>query len=396
MNILFLSSENIYPPHGGHHLRSWNVMRILAREHRLFFGGFAQNQVDYHYIPQLRAHCESVDLFSIPRTGYNPAFLASAARNGLSRHPLVAERYYIPAAQRWLTGLLRRKAIDLVHIDMLALGLYRFIIPQVPVFLTNHNVESLRLYRWYQVEKNPLLRPFLYYQYRKLRRFEGMICPAVDRCLVVSRMDQEHLRQLCGAGNFSIVPNGVDTRFFRPMAAAVDPRHLIWVGGMGSPYNADAVDHFLAAIWPRIVQRNPAVTVEFIGESPTAELQRQAARDPRIRVSGFVQDIRQQAAAAGLFIAPIRSGSGTKVKVLNAMAQAKAVVATPVAAEGIECCDGREIAIADDPARFAERVLELVDAPERAHQMGRAARHLMEQVYDWEVIGREMLKLYAA
>jgi polysaccharide biosynthesis protein PslH len=396
MNILFLSPEIPYPPHGGHHLRTLNVLKILAREHHIHFIGFAQNRRDFHYIPELRAQCESVDLFEIAKTGYNPAFFLAALKNAACRFPLVAQRYFIPAAQQRLERIMLQHKIDLVHIDMLALGLYRFLVPQVPVFLTNHNVESVRLYRWLEVEKNPALRLYLGYQYRKLRQFEKEICPAMDRCIAVSKTDCEYLHKLCGSENFSVVPNGVDISYFEPQPVALRPNHLIWVGGMGSPYNADAVNFFLEAIWPVIKRMNPKATVEFIGESPTALLQRLAARDPQIQVTGLVNDIRPSVSAAAVFIAPIRSGSGTKIKVLNAMAQAKAVVATSIAAEGIELVDGEHASIADDPQSFADRVCELLSERERAHRMGQAARGLVEQIYDWEVIGRNMLKLYAA
>jgi len=394
MTILFLSPEIPYPPQSGHHLRTLNVLKILARKHRIHFVGFAQNRKDYHYIPQIRPYCESVALFPIAPKGYRPAFLRVALKNLFSRQPLVAQRYLTPEARRWIERLQNRHSFDLVHIDMLALGLYRALFAHLPVFLTNHNVESLRLYRWSQIEQQPVLRLYLRYQYRKLRRFEQEICPAMDRCIVVSETDREHLQALCGGGRFSVVPNGVDTAYFKPVPIPQRPGHLIWVGGMGSPYNADAVDYFLAAIWPEISRRHPEVTAEFVGESPTPALQRLAGTDPRIQLTGFVDDIRPLVSAATLFIAPLRSGSGTKVKVLNAMAQAKAVVATPVAAEGIEGVDGEHLAIAATPQAFAAAVSALLADTGRTLRMGAAARALIDAKYSWEVIGRTMDQLY--
>jgi glycosyltransferase involved in cell wall biosynthesis len=396
MNILFISPENPYPPQGGHHLRSFNVLRLLAREHKIYFVGFAQGHEDFYHIPQIRPFCETVDIFAIPRTGYNPGFLAEVLRNLGQIHPLVAHRYYRKEAQERIRRLLQLYPIDLVHIDMLACSLYRSEIGDIPAFVTNHNVESLRLRRWCEVTGNPLLRSFLWYQYHKLHAFEKKMCARFDRCITVSRADRDYLQKMSGRGDFAVIPNGVDTRYFRPVDGEEQPGHLVWVGGMATPYNADAVDFFIEEIWPHIVRDYPDATIDFIGLSPTRVLRSKAAQDRRIRLTGFVDDIRPLVQQASIFVAPIRSGSGTKIKVLNAMAQGKAVVATSVAAEGIDALDGEHLCIADDPRLFADRVCELLNDQERRERLGKAARALIDERNSWDVIEREMSRLYGS
>lgn len=394
MNILFLSPENPYPPQGGHHLRSYNVLRLLAQDHRIFFVGFSQGNADFYYIPQLGKLCETVDIFRVPRTGYNLPFLREAVKNLFQPHPLIAERYLLKAARQRIRELMERCAIDLVHIDMLACALYRDGMEGVPVLVTNHNVESLRLQRRCQVTANPFLRSYLLYQSRKLYRFEREMCSRFDCCITVSAADRDYLQQMSGASRFAVIPNGVDTGYFRPVEGEETTGRLVWVGGMATAYNADAVDFFIGQIWPLITRLVPGVTIDFIGHSPTAKLRQTAAIDPRVRLFGFVDDVRPLVQSAALFIAPIRSGSGTKIKVLNAMAQAKAVVGTTVAAEGIEARDGFHLCIADEPGLFAERVAGLLADPSRREQMGRAAQHLIEQKYSWDVIDMQMKRLY--
>ncbi len=395
MNILFLSTEIPYPPDGGHHLRTLNVLKILARDHNIFMVAFAQNPAELQYVPEMEKYCRLVKVYPIARTGKNPAFLALMLRNLFSRAPLVARRYYLSAAARYLQDMVHNHHIDLVHIDMLALGCYRHLFRNIPVLLTDHNVEFIRLYRWSQIEKNPLVKLFLRYQYRKLKQFEIETCRRVDYCTVVSHTDLITLGELCQNGHYSVIPNGVDTDFFYPMDIASLTNRLIWVGGMSGPYNADAVDFFLTSVWPLIRRRRPQVQVQFIGSSPTALLRKTAGVDANVRVAGYVDDIRVSVQEASVFIAPIRSGSGTKIKVLNAMAQGKAVVATSIALEGIEVTDGVNAYTADHPEIFAQRVLELLDHPERALQMGQEARTLIEHKYSWTVIARDIEQLYA-
>jgi polysaccharide biosynthesis protein PslH len=394
MNILFLSTEIPFPADGGHHLRTLNVLKILAQYHNIFLVAFAQDPSELQYVPEMEKYCRMVKVFPVAKTGKNPAFLSLIARNLFSRSPLVARRYYLPAAAGFMQKVVETHNIDLVHIDMLALGSYRHLFKDTPVLLTDHNVEFIRLYRWSQVEKNPLVKLFLRYQYKKLKKFEIETCRRVDHCTVVSHTDLITLGELCQDGHYSVIPNGVDIDYFYPLSSPTQANRLIWVGGMGSPYNADAVDYFLTSIWPLIRQRRPQVQVDFIGSSPTALLRKAAALDANIRVLGFVDDIRTPVQEAAVFIAPIRSGSGTKIKVLNAMAQAKAVVATSIALEGIEATDGESAYCADDPETYAQRVLELLDRPELAGQMGRNARTLIETKYSWTVIDRDIKQLY--
>lgn len=394
MNILFLSTENPYPPDGGHHLRTFNVLKILAQQHKIYFIAFAQDKNELRYIPNIKEYCETVDVYLVPQTGLGLKFLMLAAKNLFCRYPLVVQRYIRKEAQERIKQILANHSIDLAHIDMLALGSYKKNLSKVPTILTNHNVESLRLYRWIKLEKKLLIKSFLFYQYLKLRRFEQRMCTQFDCCVVVSQFDRQYLQKLCQKNNFSIIPNGVDTEYFEPINRKPLNNHLVWVGGMASAYNSDAVDFFLDKIWPQIENAIPEITMDFIGNAPTQKLQQKAIKNPKIKTLGFVDDIRPFIALAAAFVAPIRSGSGTKIKVLNAMAQAKPVVATTIAAEGIEVTEGENILIADQPDEFAQKVIYLLKNPGIAQEIGQRARRLIEEKYSWHVIAKEMRAIY--
>jgi sugar transferase (PEP-CTERM/EpsH1 system associated) len=394
MNILFLSTENPYPPDGGHHLRTFNVLKILASRHKIYFVGFAQDKSEFKYIPEIKKFCETVDIFKVSETGYNKAFFLLACKNLFSKQPLIAQRYFIPEARKRIKQMVVDGSIDLVHMDMLALGLYKEILKDTPVILTNHNVESLRIYRWMQIEKNLLIKCFLYYQHLKLRAFEQRICPEFDQCIVVSEYDRNYLKDLCGVDNFVVIPNGVDVRYFKPESGEVKRDHLVWVGGMTGPYNSDAVDFFLEKIWSLVKHKVPEATIDFAGGGPTQTLRKKALEDKTVHVLGFVPDVRPIVQRASVFVAPIRIGSGTKIKILNAMAQAKPVVATTAAAEGIDVTPEENILIADDPEEFAKKILNLLKNEEMRREMGEKARELIERKYSWDVISESIHRTY--
>ena len=387
MNVLFLSTENPFPPDHGHHIRTYHTLKLLAEENTIWFVGFAPNQQELVYRKELERLCAGVEIFLIPESAQRWRLLLSLFLNLFSRLPFVAQKYYSKQAAAKVRQIIASHRIDLVHFDMLPLARFRKVVDPLPKVLVNHNVESLRLWRWMQVERQPLLKAFLFYQFLKLRHFEKVTCPKFDRCVVTSDYDKDVLAKLCGFDNFVTIPNGVDTQFFSPnVHHAVKRYSLVWVGSMADVYNHDAVNYFIKKIWPLIYAHLPQTTITFVGHSPTPEILSAARENPNIRTQGYVEDIRPFVDAAEVFVAPLRSGSGTKIKVLNAMSQGKSVVTTTVGAEGIAATPNREIFIADNPRVFASQVVFLLNNPEVTKEVGLAARRAIERNYDWNIL----------
>lgn len=394
MNILFLSTENPYPPDHGHHIRTYNILKQLARENNIFFIGFAKRPDELKYKKHLEQFCKSVDIFLTPGGRNRWYLILSLFANLFSPKPFAVKRFYRKEAKNRILQILNENDVNLVHFDMLHLGMYYDYINSVPKILVNHNVESLRLARLIKVQKNVFIKLYLYVQYLKLIYFEKKMCPKFDRCIVVSDTDKEILKKICSKDNFEIVPNGVDIEYFKPNNVKLKFNSLVWAGGMGDPYNKDAVDYFLEEIFPIIHSEIPDVQMNFIGPSPTDKLIKLAQNYPNIKVTGYVDDIRPYVAESSIFVAPLRSGSGTKIKVLNAMAQGKAVVTTSVGAEGINVENKKNIIISDDPKEFAENMIYLLKNPEVAKKMGEYGRNLIENNYAWEIIFNQMNFIY--
>ncbi len=394
MRILFVSTENPFPVDHGHHIRTYHTLRALSRRHAVHFVGFSQTQAGFDNKHRLYELCETVDLFPLRYGGWRQAILA--VRNLLSPLPLVAEKYYDPAAAARLRELLQAYRFDVVHLDMLHLGLYARDLGDLPAVLVNHNVESLRLLRLSESERNPLMKLFLIHQHHKLKRFERETCPQFETCIAVSEYDKQVLQRMCGSRNFAVAPNGTDAQFFHLNGCEpVNPNMLVWTGGMASPYNRDGVLYFMRDIWPHILRQLPEACVNFVGAAPPARIRRASRHAYNINYTGYVDDVRPYVARASVFIAPLRAGSGTKIKVLNAMAQGKPVVTTSVGAEGIDARGGQHFLIADTPGEFAEKTVYLLKHPVLARRMGARARQLIEQKYDWCVIEKTLEHIYA-
>ncbi|MBN1540587.1 glycosyltransferase [candidate division KSB1 bacterium] len=394
MNILFVSPENPWPPDHGHHIRTYNVIKWLAKNHTLHLVAFAK-----HPNPQaeqeMRAFCHTVETLVLPEGKWRWRFFAGLFINLFSPLPFTVQKFVSSTARLRLQALIRLYAIDIVHVDMLHLATYRPCFDDLPTVLVHHNIESLLMQRKMRLYTNPLIRFYLYLQYRKLSRFESRVCSAFDLCTAVSDYDREGLQQKSPRASIRVIPNGVDSDYFRSQNPP-EAKRLAWVGGMRDYENASAVDYFLRQIWPKIEAAVPETRAVFVGRRPTALLQSLAQKNSRITCTDYVADVRPFMEKAAIFIAPLKSGGGTKVKVLNAMSMARAVVTTSIGAEGILAMPGKEIVIADHPEDFAEQVIRLLQNPQQAKAIGKAARQRIQETYDWSIVAAEMERLYGA
>jgi len=181
------------------------------------------------------------------------------------------------------------------------------------------------------------------------------------------------------------VQTGVDTSYFTPMPSTERRGHLVFTGSMDWLPNEDGMTYFVRDILPRIRQVEPDVTLSIIGRTPTPAVRR-LAEQAGIEVTGRVDDVRPHVAAGEVYIVPLRIGGGTRLKIFEAMSMGKAVVSTTVGAEGLPVTHGRDIIIADEPARFAQAVIHMIRDRDARRQIEEAARRLVVERYDWGAV----------
>lgn len=220
----------------------------------------------------------------------------------------------------------------------------------------------------------------------KFRRFEASLIRRASLVTAVSEKDAAKLRQLVPNVRIEVLPSGADIRG----VAFVDHRMnrgdvVIFLGTLGYLPNRDAVAWLVDRILPLVRARRPDVTIRLVGSSPPDEFD--TLRGSGVELVGLVADVQPELAAADLLVAPLRAGSGTRLKLLEAFAAGIPVVGTSIAAEGIEAVAGTHLAIADDERAFADAMVDLLADPAKRMEMSRAARKLVEERYDWAVIG---------
>jgi glycosyltransferase involved in cell wall biosynthesis len=241
-------------------------------------------------------------------------------------------------------------------------------------------------------ERSVLRRCYLRREVSKLRREERRVCPRVDLNIAVSRLDAERLQEIAGPIPTAVVENGVDVDYFHPVESDTR-RELVFAGSLGTYPNRDAVTFLLSEIWPALQAAAPDYRVTVVGPDPTPTMLA-AARDPRVAVTGVVPDVRPYMARAAVYVCPMRVGGGTRLKVLDALAMEKPLVATALAVEGLDLIEERHYLRAETAAEFVAQIRRLEGDAQLRRALGRAGRALARR-YSWDVIGERLRRAYA-
>ncbi len=398
--ILFLAHLLPWPLQGGGQIKSYNTLRTLASKHEVRMLAFIRSEQEREYIAPLEPLCAGgIDTVLLPRGKARDAVKALEA---LVRRKsfLISRDDSDPFRQLVLKHLRVPDAFQAVHVDHLQMMQFvppRAYNPAVKVVLDNHNIEFFIPKRLAEdTHSNPLMRLYARQEWPKLRNFERNAVRRADLTLAVSNEEVAGLRELAAsqADRIIAVPIGVDIDYFAPVPRKPTSCTLLSIGTMYWPPNVDAMLYFYREIWPKVKAKVPNVTLNIVGMKPTATIRALPTRDAAIHVTGSVPDVRPYAEDCGAFIVPLLSGSGMRVKVLNALSMGLPVVSTTVGAEGIRVTHGENILLADTPEEFSEAIIRLLKEPQLGERLGKSGRELMETHYSWDVVAPQLLQAY--
>lgn len=318
--------------------------------------------------------------------------------------PLWAAYCRSPALARVLRRLIGTQMFDVAHVEHLrAAHFARVLAGRLPlVFDAVDCLTDLQRQMRLAPGRGLPARLVSWEEECKMRRYEPRTATLFHQTLITSAHDADALQTLAQAARLpslplSVIPNGVDLDYFQsPVRPADLPRSVVFSGKMSYAANHDAALYFVREIWPRIRQACPDATLTLAGSGPHADLRAlSASPHPGIHVTGHVPDLRPFLAQASVAVCPLRIGVGIQNKALEAMAMGLPVVATPLAARALPPdAPGRVLCTAQTPADFAAAVIDLLDHPASARQMGLAARAYVEAHHDWHALTVRLTALY--
>lgn len=381
-HMLFISHRLPYPPNKGETIRAWHFLRHFARGWAIHCGALSDGPVDPHHAETVRGLCAELVCHRIdPRWQKARALLA--ARPG---RPLMLDYYRHAGLMAWARGLLASGRIDLAFVFSTAMAPYALPAAGAPVVLDMVDVDSEKWREYAETSRQPM-RMVWAREARTLLAYEREAARSADLALLVSEPECRRFEALAPelAGRVQPVENGVDLDFFAPDLALVSPyagpaRRCVFTGTMDYWPNADAAIWFAEVVLPLLRARVPGAEFVIVGANPSPRVRALAAL-PGVSVTGRVADVRPYVAHADVAVAPLRIARGIQNKVLEAMALATPVVASPQAHEGVRAQAGEELLVADGAEAMADSIAALFAG---AHPgLGAAGRRAMERHYGW-------------
>lgn len=383
MKILIISSRL---PHArvisGHQIVHQRVKRLVERGHEIGLAVLSSED-DAQHVDEVRGMVRELEIRTRPAAGPFRNF----SRALLSPAPPRYRPYFSPELFRCVGDMVERSRYDVAIAEFGLMGQYFLRNPYLPAVrrvISVHQCHTLQCRKTLDLYKYSPRVVSEYLALRRLRQYEFDVYRSADHVTVLSPEERYGLLTYAPELRATVIPSGVDTDYFAPPPQPASEEAIAITGYYDDVANRDAVLWFAHSVWPRLKDRHPNLVFYVVGPNPSNAMVELARRDPRIVVTGWVEDIRPYLAKARVFVCPNRLGSGMRGKILQAMASGVPVVATMLGAEGIPIQMGNTGFLADKPEIFAQYVeLLLTDAPLR-QSIGHHARRMVVERYSWD------------
>jgi glycosyltransferase involved in cell wall biosynthesis len=387
--LLVLLPDVPYPLDAGAKIRNHGLLKLLAAEHEVDAIAFGEPECGAE-LAKLVRRCAVVP---IPAQRSATRRAVDMARTGL---PDVAHRRMSRAFREKLRFFLQAGAYDAVQAEGIEMAGYLWFVPAAKRIYDAHNAEFLLQRRFATSATSAWATMYSRLQWRRLERFEGAVVSSSHLTLAVSQHDANQLRALGSSeANVQVVRNGIDAAAYRFAAPRADqPPNLLFVGKLDFRPNAEAMEWFTRDVLPPLRQAVPQVRLFAVGAAPPAWLVRIGQHDDRVAVTGYVDDERPYLDRCAVLILPVRTGGGSRLKALIALASGVPIVSTRVGMEGLETEPGVHYVAAESPAEWVNALHRLLGDAALRQRLAHAGRQLVEQQYDWSAIRAEMRAAY--
>jgi sugar transferase (PEP-CTERM/EpsH1 system associated) len=390
-NLLYLAHRLPYPPDKGDKVRSYHLLKHLAKNHRLFLGTFIDDVADEAHVEKLAGLCTSLYVARL-----RPLVARAASLAALSNGETLTARYYRDRGlQRWVEATCKSGQVDAALAFSSAMAQYIRPRSPVPMLVDFVDVDSAK---WSQYA-DTLTWP-LSWLYRResalLLAFERATAARAERSFFVTESETALFLRLAPecSSRVETLCNGVDSIFFAPDPTRATPfegaedRHdpespsIVFTGAMDYWPNIDAVTWFAQSVVPRLRELRPKLRFYIVGRNPPISLR--SLQSDAVAVTGTVADVRPYLQYANVVVAPLRLARGIQNKVLEAMSMGRPVVASATSAEAINARQGVELMTATTSDEFVRQIESLLRNPDQAASMGAAGRRCVLRSYSWE------------
>ncbi len=375
-------------------MRIWNLAKQLAKRHSLHLIAFAESQEEQRRGPLLKPVFEEATLIR-RRPTIKPLNLWRG-------FPARAHEMVCVEMERALEEGLAKRAYDVVQLDYTEMAHYADVVgSRAKVALTEQDVGFAAAWRWARTASSPCTRWRGLMNAARMLAYEVHYCERVDRVITVSRHDADLLASYAPRARIVSIPIGVALEDIPYQPQTRSHHTILFLGYMRHPPNPQALLYLWREVLPLVAREMPDVHLRVVGEGCEWGMERhqqgsyhRLLADPRVSVVGPVEDLDGEFARNRIMAAPVLSGSGVRVKILTALAAGIPVVSTSLGVEGLLGQAGEHYLIGDTPEKFAACTLRLLRDDDLCRALAGAGRQLVEQHYDWTVIGEQLERVY--
>jgi len=314
-----------------------------------------------------------------------------------SDQPLQAVYSWSKDLSKNLRKILASQEFDVVHVEHLRGAKYGLAVKNlVSIPIIWDSVDSITLL-FRQTQKNhpqKLIRWLMKFELQRTEKYERYLSAQFDKILVTSSKDRDEFIRLSPSSPVEILTNGVDTDYFSPPPAETRRKNVILISGKMSYHaNIDMALFTINRIMPLVWKIIPEVELWVVGKDPPSSLQ-QYSVNPKIKITGTVPEMLPYLQKASIALAPLNYGAGVQNKVLEAMACATPVIASPLAVSALNVSDGVQVMIAEDAQHYADSILKMLSNPQLGNQIGNAGREYVEREHSWKKVAKKLEDLY--
>ncbi len=395
MKVLMLTPYLPYPPSSGGQVRSYNLIKNLAKKHQITLFSLIKSEEEKKYIFELEKFCREVFVFRRPR---KPWTIRNILRTGFGFYPFLVVRNLSSEEKKMVSKKLLEEKFDLIHAETFYTMPH---IPEtkIPILLVDQTIE-FQVYQHYADSSSFwFIKPFLYLDVFKIKFWEVRFWRKATRVVAVSENDKKKMLMLEPNLRVDVVPNGAGEdllNLWEKRRIDFKKPIVFFQGNFSWLQNTEAARILAKEIFPKIKEKIPKAVCRIAGQGADEKIS--DLRRGEIEICDLdifdTEGVKKFYSEATVFVAPLKGPGGTRLKILGAMAAGVPVVTSRVGIEGIEAKEGKEVLLRDEVLEMAEAVVSLIKNPDLYRKLTRNARKLIEEKYSWPKISQKLDKIY--
>ncbi len=380
-----------YPLLSGGQIRTYNLLKKLAKKHDITLFALIKNYDEQQHIAELEKYCKKVRVF---KRSEKPFTIKNIFKAVTSSYPFLVTRNHVPETISAIKKELENERYDLIHAETFYMMPH---LPEndIPTILAEQTIEYLG-YESYARKMPPIIKQLLQVDIQKIKRWEKHYWRLSDKLIVMSEDDREFIgKQINNTKKIEVVANGVDADWFDQLERKLPQQPTVLsVGTFKWLPNVEAVDFLVKKVWPHVREKMQQAKLLIVGNAPTKNVIRYGEQDSSIEVLGRIPDIRTAFKQSHVLVAPVFSGKGTRYKILEAMASGTPVVASKIAVEGLDVRHGEHVLTSNSGETMAELVIKLLNDKKLWQKLSNNGRQYVRKNFDWREIAEKLDMIY--